>query len=162
MYSDFLNDPKMISLSFDNQRHFIFLLCMKSEGILDKKYPQDGMLERVVVRRLGISQSDITKTKETLIAAQLIDSNWQPTNWGYYKPGSDRPSSNIWRFIRAAIFARDDYTCQYCGERGKKLECDHVIPVAKGGSHDEDNLVTSCFKCNRSKRDKLIDEWRTA
>lgn len=34
------------------------------------------------------------------------------------------------------------------------------IPVSKGGSHDENNLTTDCFSCNRSKGDKLIDEWR--
>jgi hypothetical protein len=71
-----------------------------------------------------------------------------------------RPCAEVWRKIRAVIFERDDYTCQYCGERGKKLECDHVIPVSRGGSHTDDNLVTACFKCNRSKRDKLVHEWR--
>lgn len=54
---------------------------------------------------------------------------------------------------------RDDYTCAYCGERGKKLECDHVIPVSRGGSNEKYNLVTSCFSCNRSKSDKLLSEW---
>lgn len=75
--------------------------------------------------------------------------------------GSDRarPLSHIWREIRSRIFMRDDYTCQYCGERGKKLECDHVVPVSKGGEHSDDNLVTACFACNRSKRDKLVCEW---
>ena len=72
---------------------------------------------------------------------------------------SSRPKANIWRVIRSRIFERDDYTCKYCGERGKKLECDHVVPVSRGGSHTDDNLVTACFKCNRSKRDKLIHEW---
>lgn len=65
----------------------------------------------------------------------------------------------LWIPLRNLIFERDNYTCQYCGEYGKKLECDHVIPVAKGGSHTEDNLVTACFKCNRAKRDKLLEEW---
>jgi hypothetical protein len=70
-----------------------------------------------------------------------------------------RPSAEVWNKIRANIFKRDNYTCQYCGEYGKKLECDHVIPVSRGGSHQDDNLVAACFKCNRSKRDKLIEEW---
>jgi len=71
-----------------------------------------------------------------------------------------RPSSEVWRRIRSAIFKRDDYTCQYCGKRGVKLECDHVTPIARGGSNDDDNLVTACFVCNRSKRDKTLAEWR--
>lgn len=73
-----------------------------------------------------------------------------------------RPSSEVWRGIRTRIFARDDYTCQYCGKRGVRLECDHVIPVSKGGGHDDENLVTACFRCNRSKRDKLLNDWISA
>ena len=70
-----------------------------------------------------------------------------------------RPASDIWRRIRAAIFERDDYTCQYCGEHGGKLECDHVMPVSRGGDHSNGNLVTACFSCNRSKRAKTVEEW---
>lgn len=70
-----------------------------------------------------------------------------------------RPSAEVWAKIRSRIFERDDYTCQYCGVRGVKLECDHVVPVSRGGSNDDDNLKTACRDCNRSKRDKLIDEW---
>jgi len=72
-----------------------------------------------------------------------------------------RPPAHIWRGLRQEVFARDDYTCTYCGERGKRLECDHVIPVVRGGAHTTDNLVTACFACNRSKRDKTVEEWRS-
>lgn len=71
-----------------------------------------------------------------------------------------RPCPSVWKKVREAIFKRDNYTCRYCGSYGVKLECDHVIPVSRGGSHEDSNLVTACFKCNRSKRDKLIEEWR--
>lgn len=70
-----------------------------------------------------------------------------------------RPSAEVWKKIRITIFQRDNYTCKYCGERVKKLECDHVVPVSRGGTHEDSNLVTACFKCNRSKRDKLLEEW---
>ena len=58
--------------------------------------------------------------------------------------------------------------CTYCGDRldsaniHKRLEWDHVIPIAKGGSTGEGNLVPSCGKCNRSKGSKLLMEWRLA
>ena len=78
----------------------------------------------------------------------------------YMRPGYERLPANQWIPLRRQIFERDNYTCQYCGEHGGKLECDHVIPVSRGGSHEPDNLVTACFRCNRSKRDKLVEEWR--
>ena len=42
MYTDFLNDPKMIGLSFNDQRHYIFLLCLQSTGTLDRSFPGTG------------------------------------------------------------------------------------------------------------------------
>jgi hypothetical protein len=64
-----------------------------------------------------------------------------------------------WESIRSVVFARDDYTCSYCGSRGKRLECDHIVPVAKGGSHGFDNLTTACKPCNRRKGSKTVQEW---
>lgn len=72
-----------------------------------------------------------------------------------------RPTPPEWQVIRKRIFQRDDYTCAYCGERGGKLQCDHIVPVAKGGSHDDANLATACEPCNRSKGAKLVSEWRS-
>jgi len=61
--------------------------------------------------------------------------------------------------IKLEVFIRDDFTCQYCGDKGKFLECDHVIPWSKGGTHDKSNLATSCKSCNRKKGTKLLSEW---
>jgi 5-methylcytosine-specific restriction endonuclease McrA len=64
-----------------------------------------------------------------------------------------------WEQIRRRIFGRDNHTCRYCGVVGGRLECDHVIPVSRGGTNEDDNLATACFPCNRSKRARLISEW---
>ena len=74
--------------------------------------------------------------------------------------GAARPSAEVWMQIRKRIFIRDDFTCQYCGIRGVVLECDHVIPVAQGGSSNDDNLTTACRDCNRSKGAKTPEQWR--
>jgi hypothetical protein len=60
---------------------------------------------------------------------------------------------SVSKSLRFSIFARDGFTCRYCGRQSDKvvLEVDHVIPVCKGGTDDESNLVTSCFDCNRGK-----------
>ncbi len=58
------------------------------------------------------------------------------------------------------LFARDDWTCQYCGKHqsklGKKnsLTVDHIKPKAHGGPHHWENVVTSCYVCNLKKRDR--------
>lgn len=62
------------------------------------------------------------------------------------------------------LFARDDYTCQYCGKhknelRGRQfLTRDHVLPLSRGGANTWENVVTSCSKCNNRKGGRLPTE----
>jgi len=60
---------------------------------------------------------------------------------------------NLVPFSRVNIYARDDYTCQYCGSgfSPDKLTFDHMIPVRYGGRKDWENIVTACVRCNRRK-----------
>ena len=66
--------------------------------------------------------------------------------------------------IRFDVFKRDFFACQYCGNTPPAviLEVDHVHPVSKGGDNDIDNLVTSCFDCNRGKSAELLEIIPTA
>jgi 5-methylcytosine-specific restriction endonuclease McrA len=66
-----------------------------------------------------------------------------------------------WPALRERIFARDNYTCFYCGrENFYPLHCDHVIPPARGGeARHPSNLVTACGSCTSSKGALLPEEW---
>jgi 5-methylcytosine-specific restriction endonuclease McrA len=62
------------------------------------------------------------------------------------------------------LFARDEYTCQYCGRTTAELkprECltrDHLIPISRGGSNEWTNVVTACSSCNTRKANRLPHE----
>ncbi|MBP6965715.1 MAG: HNH endonuclease [Armatimonadetes bacterium] len=62
------------------------------------------------------------------------------------------------RLSRRSVFARDNYTCQYCGHQARDLTIDHVIPKRLGGLSSWDNLVCCCKKCNSRKGDKTLDK----
>lgn len=51
--------------------------------------------------------------------------------------------------------------CWWCGApiHGKKYDVDHRIPLNRGGSNAPENLCITCPSCNRSKQDKLPQEW---
>ena len=61
--------------------------------------------------------------------------------------------------VRFEVFKRDGFICYYCGKRPPEsvLEVDHMVPVSKGGSNALDNLITSCFDCNRGKSNTNLD-----
>ncbi len=52
--------------------------------------------------------------------------------------------------VRREVWRRDHGKCVKCGSR-EKLEYDHIIPVAKGGSNTARNIELLCESCNRSK-----------
>lgn len=61
---------------------------------------------------------------------------------------------------RWAVFARDNYQCQYCGrdlladvEVFSAAVLDHVTPRSAGGPDGPDNRVASCGTCDRIKAD---------
>jgi hypothetical protein len=60
---------------------------------------------------------------------------------------------SISKKIRFEVFKRDNFTCGYCGKTPPAaiLEIDHIEPTSRGGSDDINNLITSCFDCNRGK-----------
>lgn len=76
---------------------------------------------------------------------------------GKYQLNKER--SKLTPSLRMSILKRDNFHCRLCGrgvEDGAKLEVDHIIPIAKGGLTEEENLWTLCFECNRGKSDNEI------
>lgn len=56
--------------------------------------------------------------------------------------------------LRFRVLQRDGFRCQYCGssqQAGVRLHVDHIVPVARGGATELDNLMTSCERCNIGK-----------
>jgi 5-methylcytosine-specific restriction endonuclease McrA len=79
--------------------------------------------------------------------------------WGYEGPITPRLPDREWWPLRNYILDRDNHTCRYCGDRPERMCADHVVPLSRGGSNDEDNLVACCLPCNSSKCDRLLEEW---
>ncbi|MBK4348258.1 HNH endonuclease [Lacisediminihabitans changchengi] len=69
---------------------------------------------------------------------------------------------------RRRIIERDGHACQVCGSaagaefadaagRFAMLSIGHIIPVARGGGDEDDNLRAECQRCNDESRDVSID-----
>lgn len=56
------------------------------------------------------------------------------------------------------ILVRDNYTCQYCGKKGKNLTVDHILPKSRDGKDTWENQIASCQPCNNSKGDRTPEE----
>ena len=92
-----------------------------------------------------IQPRDIPLVKEKIVATTPID---QEEDF-FTNPGK-----------RSKIFERDNWTCQYCGDKVTKdnASIDHYVPQSKGGNHSKANLRTCCFVCNSIKSGKSFEE----
>jgi 5-methylcytosine-specific restriction protein A len=66
----------------------------------------------------------------------------------------DRGYGTAWDKLRRHIMQRDKHLCQPC-KRASMItpaqQVDHIIPKAKGGTDDEDNLQAICKTCHEGK-----------
>ncbi|HEY3297759.1 MAG TPA: HNH endonuclease [Armatimonadota bacterium] len=69
----------------------------------------------------------------------------------------NRPIPEL-KLSRRSVFARDNFTCQYCGATGREMTVDHVVPRRHGGPSTWENLVCCCRKCNNKKGDKSLEK----
>jgi hypothetical protein len=65
------------------------------------------------------------------------------------KSGKAELLTRQWKAQRKRVLDRDQHTCVYCGQEATQV--DHIIPRVDGGSHDMDNLVAACARCNGLK-----------
>lgn len=57
-----------------------------------------------------------------------------------------------------STWQRQGRTCFYCTEPADTV--DHVVPLIRGGTNYEGNLVPACKSCNSSKSARTVAEWR--
>jgi hypothetical protein len=100
-------------------------------------------------------RTTITLTTQTIDA--LVETLSEKIRWRKSAAGQ---RALMTAKLRDYIKTRDNHTCKYCSvsihaEPHLLLEVDHIIPVSRGGLSAEENLQTLCWRCNRTKSNKL-------
>ena len=74
--------------------------------------------------------------------------------------GENRPK--VSKAKRKRVYERDKGICAYCKQYlpFNDFCIDHVIPLARGGNNEEENLTVSCMRCNAKKHTMTADEFK--
>ena len=96
--------------------------------------------------------------KEFFMQTDILEVELNDTQKTIVRKAERQIAGNIsWK-----VYARDNYSCRYCGKSGIPLTVDHIILWEDGGPSIEDNLLTSCKKCNRTRGNTPYPEWITS
>ncbi|PIG09512.1 hypothetical protein [Comamonas sp. 26] len=88
-YARMVDDDKLKLLAFEDRWHFVALLCLKGEGLLDKG-DAPALLMRKVAVKLGLDVRSLEEVARRLAEVGLIEqATLQPSKWATLQMRSD-------------------------------------------------------------------------
>ena len=83
--------------------------------------------------------------------------------WHMKRKNEKKPSKRNSRFTkneRVIIFSKTDGYCHVCGIKLSldDFQADHVVPHIRGGTHNVENYLPSCFICNNYRWHYIPEE----
>jgi hypothetical protein len=102
----------------------------------------------VILRVKKLTYDEDTELARLRSAVANIDAALE-----YTKSGPVR--SVISDDVKMLVWVRDGGACVNCGSKNK-LQFDHIIPVAQGGSDTAENIQVLCAPCNLRKSANIV------
>jgi hypothetical protein len=96
MYSEAVDDEKLRLLAFEDRWHFVALLCLKAQGILDER--NADLRTRKICVKLGLDSVELETVMKRLVTVGLVTSTGQPAAWSKRQFQSDSSSSRVRAF----------------------------------------------------------------
>lgn len=172
LWDSVLDDPKVQKLPDRLFRHWVNLLCLANRGSERGRLPANA---EDIAFALRISEEEAADALAELTKRELVawtpEGEPMPHNWNGRQFASDDSKERVKAYRerlskvggtsyighREEVMGRDGGACVYCGSTANVV-IDHLIPVARGGDNQPDNLVAACKRCNSGKAGRLLEE----
>ena len=98
LWTDILEDPKLLLLAPGDRWYYIGILALKRTGLLDERDSAE-MRDRKVALRLRLDAPERDELRRRLMEVRLIDKDWQPVGWEKRQFDSDTSAARTrkWR-----------------------------------------------------------------
>lgn len=141
---------------------------------LGKKYimTKDGIENIILARKKPVSKQAREKMriaklgkKPSIETRKKMSEAGKGAKCHFWKGGITSINIKIrmsfeYKLWRESVFRRDNYTCIWCGQRGGRLNADHIKPFAFFPElrFAIDNGRTLCIDCHK-KTDSYLNRW---
>lgn len=133
--------------------------CKKCSG---KYYSEKGIFAhnwKKIPERVKERMRKPHRITEKLLKAQKERGLKRRKPWRWYVENGRKirfHQSQDWRDKAKEIYKRDNFTCQKCGAKNRKLHCHHKKGVKIGKMlFDNKNLITLCEECHLREHPEL-------
>lgn len=97
--------------------------------------------------------------KKFLLQVDTLETVLFPNKAQQAKTVVRKSQRNIEQGISWNVFRRDNYTCRYCAADNVPLTVDHLVLWENMGQSLEDNLLSACRKCNKTRGNMEFEDW---
>lgn len=87
VYHRMVDDERLRLLAFEDRWHFVALLCLKADGLIDGE--KNDLWERRLAVKMGLQTRELEELQRRLMGVGLIDADWQPCKWDELQQRSD-------------------------------------------------------------------------
>lgn len=110
---------------------------------------------------ISVLELDIDEWKKIIKQTDLVETEilTKTHNGDIVKAIVRKTTRIIEQGVSWRVYKRDGYKCRYCGKDGIPLTVDHLVLWEECGPSIEENLVTSCRKCNKVRGRLPYKEW---
>ena len=136
-YTEMIDDEKLRLLAFEDRWHFIALLCLKGQGVIDEG---GNLLMRKAAVKMGIDVRTLEEVARRLADVGLIDKDTlQPLAWEQRQFQSDNSTERVRRFREKKIQEKQQSNSCNTDETLQKRFC-NVIDTDTEADTESENL----------------------
>lgn len=173
LYTETIDDEKLRLLAFEDRWHFIAILCLKGQGILDEKGP---LLMRKVAVKMGVDLRTLEEILRRLDEVGLVDEKTlEPVNWGERQYRSDsstarvsayreRMKQNMKRYGNVTVTAQDTDTDKDKEKNKEKKKDENLSAQARNFSVSDlvekgvsEQVATEFLQVRKNRRAPLTE-----
>lgn len=149
LYSRMVDDDKLRLLAFEDRWHFVALLCLKAEGLLDEA--SGDLRTRRIAVKLGVQVRELDEIGRRLSEVGLVDDALNPLAWDDLQFKSDGSTDRVKAYRERLKKQGGNDTKRSCNvtETAQDTDTDTEVLEPKG----------SCASGDALKPEHIVEKW---